>query len=388
MNMSSLDWMDEMNKMMATFDRQATQSLRTMRMAFKLNGLTMPADFRNIFLRVSNNRLMETYDKFEIYCLVEDANDVNVASQFHFGSNYTDRVDSFSNPSAEGPRSFDQLYSSINLGGGRYDLPSTVTSNQASANNWVIGSTEIKSPKMGEHNSIEIIDLSDEESNENNVIGIQNNPQNGVNNYGPENDQRDVHRYEAISNDKGKGIGNNKSKSTMNRGANGNHNSQSSTTGSNTHRRKDVSIHSRPNKVKRFQCQICEYSSDYNGNFQNHVRTHTGEKPYRCDCCLKCFTQRSHLKLHMKVHAIEFEFHCFKCFRGFSTQIDKDEHENVCSRRLYECHICKKFTDARKINMITHVRTHTGDKPFRCEICLKQFTVKTSLKRHLDTVHG
>lgn len=141
-------------------------------------------------------------------------------------------------------------------------------------------------------------------------------------------------------------------------------------------------------KKKRFQCTQCDHSTDKKGNLNRHIRTHSGEKPYRCDICRKAFTCMQNLKRHKSTHANEFPFHCRICLNGFDQKIEKEAHENVCQSRRYECHICKQFSTMIKTQMKMHMRTHNGEKPFRCGICKKRYAVKSNLKKHQKITHA
>ena len=55
--------------------------------------------------------------------------------------------------------------------------------------------------------------------------------------------------------------------------------------------------------------------------------------------------------------------------------------------RPFECNICDKYF-ARKENLSRHMRTHTEEKSFDCDICDKSFARKVNLSKHMRTHTG
>lgn len=59
---------------------------------------------------------------------------------------------------------------------------------------------------------------------------------------------------------------------------------------------------------------------------------------------------------------------------------------NLLLTIIFKNPIIFRFTQAG--HLLTHMRTHSGLKPYKCEICEKSFTVSNALKKHIRTHTG
>ena len=107
-------------------------------------------------------------------------------------------------------------------------------------------------------------------------------------------------------------------------------------------------------KSKNHICTYCEKKFSSNQLLKQHLRSHTGERPFSCNYCEKRFTQSHSLQSHEFIHTGEKPFSC-----------------KVCS------YSCRNSANLRKHELI-----HTGEKAFSCMYCDKKFSTKQGQQIH------
>ncbi|XP_031633568.1 zinc finger protein 239-like [Contarinia nasturtii] len=108
---------------------------------------------------------------------------------------------------------------------------------------------------------------------------------------------------------------------------------------------------------KPFECEICALAFADKSNLKKHKKIHSLKFPFNCSKCRRGFTEEA-VKINHENGCKVHQYACYLCGTAIRDMSNLKQHMRIHSGvKPFECHVCSRAF-AIKYNLNIHLRTH------------------------------
>ena len=153
----------------------------------------------------------------------------------------------------------------------------------------------------------------------------------------------------------------------------------------------NIRVHQRTHEEHGRECQCTQCGRCYatDKSLKDHIKTHSSQKKFVCAECGKHYSSKTALSTHMWTHSTEPRHRCSVCGKAFLWYVTWKRHlwsHGIGINQSHNCPVCTKCF-ASPYLLRDHLMTHSGEKPYMCSQCGRQFTHRSSLISHQKCLH-